>query len=471
MSLADFLTFDLPAILTALFASLACGLLGNFLLLRRQCLMGDAISHSVLPGLVGGFIVFQSRGALPMFLGAAAAGIAAVVLIELVRRIGRVDPGAAMGVVFSVFFALGVVLVSLHAREVDLDPDCVLNGILETVFWSADPAAGTRAPTTLASLTDPAVLAGIPRQVVITGAVAAASALFVGLLFKELRIAAFDPDLATALGFRAGALSHALMVLVAAAVVAAFEAVGSILVVAMLVVPPATARLLTDRLSTQVWLSALVASLAAVAGYVAGAHAPVWLGARHALSAAGMITVTGGVLLLLALVFAPAHGAVPRALRRTALAVTIAREDLLAMLYRLEEEAGARGAPAPALSRTTPSAAPLAPSHARRALAAASASRLAPALAIRSAKRRGLVTSSHAGLALTPAGRADARRLVRTHRLWETYLVRELGLRPDHVHRTAMDLEHLTSPGMQDELAAAPGQPAVDPQGKPIPDR
>jgi len=131
---------DLFPLAAGVLAALGCGLLGNFLVLRRLSLMGDAISHSVLPGLVIAFLVTSSRGSLAMFIGATVAGLATVVLVEAVKRLGRVESGAAMGVVFSVLFALGVLLIEVaSARGVDLDADCVLHGQLETLVWFSAP--------------------------------------------------------------------------------------------------------------------------------------------------------------------------------------------------------------------------------------------------------------------------------------------------------------------------------------------
>ncbi|MCR9077165.1 MAG: metal ABC transporter permease, partial [bacterium] len=131
---------DLFPLLAATLAAVSCGLLGNFLLLRKQSLMGDAISHSVLPGLVIAFLIASTRSPLVMLTGATIAGVLTVVLIEFVKRFGRVEPGAAMGVVFSILFAVGVLLIEQAAvRHVDLDADCVLHGQLETLVWYAPP--------------------------------------------------------------------------------------------------------------------------------------------------------------------------------------------------------------------------------------------------------------------------------------------------------------------------------------------
>ncbi|WP_029010266.1 metal ABC transporter permease [Azospirillum halopraeferens] len=300
-----FLQLDLPAMLAALFATMACALLGNFLVLRRQSLMGDAISHAVLPGIVGAFLLAGTRAAGPLFAGAIAAALVAVVLIELVRRYGRLESGTAMGVVFSVMFAAGVVMMEqAAAQNVDLDADCILYGQLEGILWLA--AAGPE------SLLDPAALAALPREVVVLAGVLAVTALAVFAFRKELTLASFDPELATTLGFPAGMINLGLMVLVGAVAVAAFEAVGSILVIAMFICPAAAARMLTDRLGVQIALSLAFAAVAALGGYALAAFAPLWLGVDRALAASGMIAVVSGVLMALAILLGPVHGVLGR---------------------------------------------------------------------------------------------------------------------------------------------------------------
>ncbi|HZH25894.1 MAG TPA: metal ABC transporter permease [Azospirillaceae bacterium] len=301
LTLQDLLQIDLPALLAALFACVANALVGNYLVLRRQSLLGDAVSHAVLPGIVGGFLVSGTRTIVPMFAGSLAAAVIAGVLIEAVRRIGRLEAGAAMGVVFTVMFALGVVLIEQSgARAVDLDAECVLFGQLEDIVWVA--------ATTPASLLHASTWADFPREVVQLAAVTALIALVIVLFWKELRITAFDPALATTLGIPAGLFHYGLVVLTAIAAIASFEAVGSILVIAMLICPPATARLLTDRLATQVWMSAGIGVVCAVLGYGLAAFGPLALGHDNSLSAAGMIAVVGGVLLAAAALFGPHHG-------------------------------------------------------------------------------------------------------------------------------------------------------------------
>jgi manganese/zinc/iron transport system permease protein len=305
LTVQDFLQVDLPAMAACLFATLACTLLGNFLVLRRQSLMGDAVAHAVLPGIVVGFLVAGTRATWPIFSGALLAAVLAAVAIDLVRRYGRLDSGTAMGVVFSIMFAGGVVLMEQAAASaVDLDAECVLFGQLEDILWLA--------PEGWASLLQAATWADLPREVVTLFAITVISAACIALFYKELKITSFDPELASTLGIPAGAVNLGLMVLVGAVAVAAFEAVGSILVIAMFICPAAAARMFTDRLSAQIWLSLGLAAVAALGGYVAAAWLPLWLGSDHALGASGMVAVMAGVLLTLAALLAPRHGVLAR---------------------------------------------------------------------------------------------------------------------------------------------------------------
>jgi len=444
--LYTFVSLDLPALLALVFASVACGLMGNFLVLRRLSLMGDAIAHAVLPGIVLAFLVMmalgrpdQARHPLVMTLGAAASGVVTVLLVETIRRLGRVETGAAMGVAFSIMFALGVLMLEqAAAHQTDLDAECVLYGQLETIFWFP--------PRQTADLLTFGALSQAPRQVWTLALAAGGVILLVTLFYKELRIAAFDPALATTLGFSARLLHYAQMTVVAVAAVAAFEAVGSILVIALIICPAACARLLTDRLLSQLLVSVAVAVGASVAGYTLGAHAPLWLGAEHSLNAAGSVAVTLGAALTLAIIAAPRHGVVARRLRLFRLAVEVAREDALGLLHRAEEQ-GLGGLPRVALLATLDAG-------------------LAGRLGLRGAVRRGLVSIRNGECRLTDAGRDAARSLVRRHRLWETYLV-EHGARPDHVHGPAERLEHARGAG---DRAIEPTIDADhDPHGRPIP--
>ncbi|MEY3730205.1 MAG: zinc transport system rane protein TroD [Pseudomonadota bacterium] len=288
MSAVDFLRLDLPALLTAILACGICGLLGSFLVLRRDSLLGDALSHAVLPGIIAGFALTGARAGLPMLLGALAAALLAVVAISLVRRVARLESGAATGAVFTSFFALGLMLIeATGARSVDLDLDCVLFGQLEGLVWLEAQGFG--------SLLDPTALAALPRQLFLLAAVAVVLAGLVALLWRPLHLLCFDPDYAAAIGLPARGLELALNLMVAAAAVAAFDAVGSILVVAMLVCPAAAIRLLTDSYRAQVLGGAVFGALLGALGYALAGPLPMALGHDAALNAAGVIGSLGGL--------------------------------------------------------------------------------------------------------------------------------------------------------------------------------
>jgi manganese/zinc/iron transport system permease protein len=287
---ADFVALSLPPMLIGTLAAIACALPGNFLLLRRQALIGDAISHVVLPGIVAAFLLTGSTATLPVLAGAGAAALLAVLMIEGLRRLARVEPGAAMGVVFTAMFAGGVLLLERSgAAGVHLDVEHALMGNLESLIWFDATGWG--------SLLDPAALAGLPPEMGRMAAVAGILAAFVRLFWRPLVVATFDADLARSQGLPVGAIGLGLVGATALAAVAAFDAVGSILVIAMFVCPPAAARLMTDRLPVQVAWSVLFAAVSANLGYVLAGYGPLWLGLDRSVSAAGMIAVVAGAIL------------------------------------------------------------------------------------------------------------------------------------------------------------------------------
>lgn len=286
----DFVVLSLAPIVIGVLAALACALPGNFLLLRRQALLGDAISHVVLPGIVVGFLASGSTGTGAMMLGAGAAALLSIGLVELMVRAGGIEPGAAMGVTFTAMFAAGVLLLEQSgASRVHLDVQHALYGNLESLIWLD--------ATGWASLVDPVALAGLPDEVARLAFVLALVAAAIAAFWRPLKIATFDEGFAASLGLPVRLLSLGLVALSAMAVVAAFSAVGSILVIAMLICPAAAARLMTDRLERQVALSLGLAALSAVLGYVLAGYGPLWLGLEDAVSAAGMIAVVAGLIL------------------------------------------------------------------------------------------------------------------------------------------------------------------------------
>lgn len=411
-------------VLTGATVNVACGLLGSYLILRRMSLMGDALSHAVLPGLVVAFALSGSMGIVPMFIGAVVVGLLTTFLTQTLHQYARVPSDASMGIVFTAMFALGVILVKRFTGGLHFDIGCVYEGALEYVPFADH-------------------VWGLPRPLLSSLVVMITNILVIALLWKELKLSSFDAELATTMGFSATKMHYLLMTLVSVTTVASFEAVGSILVVAMLIVPASTAFLLTDRLGVMVVLSAVFGILAAVLGYAAGVYWDT--------SISGMMTVTAGGLFTIAVLFAPQYGVVSKVAHNVRMSLQVMREDLLAMLYRLEELGGTN----------------LLTAHeAQTAVGGTLLARIATG----QLERRGQIGERDSHLILTDTGRDAARQLVRSHRLWEAYLVKHLGLPLDHVHDPAHRVEHYIDEDIQKRIAAELETSAQDPHGREIPE-
>ena len=298
MSGAEFVPLSLPPILIGILAAIACALPGNFLVLRKQALIGDAISHVVLPGIVLAFLVTQALDAWSMLLGAGAAALFAVVMIDVIKRVSRIEVGAIMGVVFTTLFALGVLLLEQSsASSVHLDVEHALMGNLESLIWLE--ARGW------ASLLDPVALAGLPPELPRLALTLVLIVVLLIIFWRPLTLSTFDEGYAESLGLPARAISLGLVMVAALAAVTAFDAVGSIIVIAMFICPAAAARLMTDRLRSQIWWSVGFATLSASLGYVLAGYGPLWIGLENSVSAAGMIAAVSGLILALTAVFGP----------------------------------------------------------------------------------------------------------------------------------------------------------------------
>ena len=415
--------------------NVTCAVLGCHLVLRRLSLLGDAISHAVLPGIVIGYLLSGSVGVLTMLVGAWCAAILTSALTDSLTRYGNVPEDASMGVVFTSLFALGVVLVSRYTRNVHIDADCVLYGLIDTAALDTVAVAGWDVPRVLVTL--------VP--------VLAATLLFLAVFWKELKLTGFDPALGAALGFRPGLIHYLFMGMVATATVASFEAVGSILVIAMLIVPAATAQLLTDRLLWMVIDAAIVGAVSAVVG--------CWGAARWNTSAAGMMAVVAGLQFALAVSFAPRYGLAAKLWHTWLLGLRIVGEDVMARLFRADELAQHAAA-------VTSEPAVVHAGDVARMAGGAVVGRLA---LLRLWWRGEVAYRRPTGLALTDRGRQLAQMLVRGHRLWESYLGEHFALPLDHLHEPAERLEHFLGPRLQEQLAESLTEPRLDPHGREIP--
>ncbi len=279
--------------LIAVVVAVACALPGTFLVLRRLALVSDAISHSILLGIVLGFFVVGNVNSPLLLVGAALVGVLTVVLVGVLERTGLVREDAAIGLVFPALFSIGVILIARYADDVHLDVDAVLLGELafapfdRLVFWGWDWG---------------------PTSLVVMSAILALNVAAILVFWKELKLSTFDPALAVALGFTPALVQYGLMSLVSLTAVGAFDAVGSILVVALMIAPPATAYLLTDSLARLLGLAALIGAASALSGY--------WLAYLLDASIAGAMATMTGVFFVSAWLLAPERGLVAAARRR-----------------------------------------------------------------------------------------------------------------------------------------------------------
>lgn len=265
-------------ILTGTLVATSCSLLGCFLILRKMSMVGDAISHAVLPGIVIAFLLSGSREPVTMLIGAGAVGLFTTFIIEYFHKKADLQTDASIGVTFTLLFAIGIILVSVFANQVDIDQDCVLYGEIAYVpidLW----------------ITDSGIILG-PRAVYILGALLLIIVAFVYFGYKQLVITTFDPAYATALGISTSLWHYLLMGAVSLTTVGSFELVGAILVVAFLIGPPATAYLLTTNLRTMLYISILLAFIISFAGY----WLAYWLNASIAGCMASVLGICFGLV-------------------------------------------------------------------------------------------------------------------------------------------------------------------------------
>jgi manganese/zinc/iron transport system permease protein len=279
---------DLYIITTACLVACSCALLGCFLILRKMAMVGDAISHAVLPGIVIAFLLSGARDSVTMLLGAGIIGIVTTFLIEFFHKKARLQTDASIGVTFTWLFAIGVILISLFAGKVDLDQDCVLYG--EIAYVPIDVII-TKDGTNLG-----------PKALYVMGTIFFFIIVFIVVAYKELFLTTFDPAYAVSIGISTTVWHYALMGAVSATTVASFESVGAILVVALLIAPAATAYLLTNSFKHMLLLACGASILSSVSGY----YLAVWLDG----SIAGAMATMTGVWFVMALVFSPIHGLV-----------------------------------------------------------------------------------------------------------------------------------------------------------------
>jgi manganese/zinc/iron transport system permease protein len=407
----------------AVLLGVTCGLLGCFIVLRRQSLLGDAIGHAVLPGVCLGFLFAGTRATPVLLLGAMVAGLLAAALIGLLQRTTRLKTGECMGVVFTGFYGLGIVLL----KYIQNRGMAAQSGLDKFLFGQ---------------------IVGISLSDVIYMAVIALLAIGAVVVFwRELAVASFDESFAFSVGIPVRAVHYLLTGLITVAIVISIQAVGVVLVAAMLVTPAATAYLLTDRLHRMAILSSLFGAVAGVAGAFLS-----MLG--DDLPTGAFMVLGASALFALAFALSPRHGVLPRLWRVWERRRRTQAENLLRTLYIMME---ARGT-----------------ADRRFGVHDVAAKRQETPGVVRGlwqlAAARGWVDArSRDPIILTDEGFEEAKRVVRNHRLWELFLTTEAKLASDHVHADAEYIEHVLPRDVLARLEQMLDNPSQDPHGKPIP--
>jgi ABC-type Mn2+/Zn2+ transport system permease subunit/Mn-dependent DtxR family transcriptional regulator len=420
-----FFTFRDPSLRLALIGSLllgvSCGMLGAFLVVRRMALLGDTLSHAVLPGVAVGFLWKMTKDPVWIFIGATCAGILGTLVIGWLVRTTKLKEDSALGIVLSVFFAIGICLMGVIQRL----PGAGKSGIGSVFFGQAAALSGG----------DVSLMAGTT----------AATVLLLTLFYKEFLATSFDAVFARTIGMPVRLLHNLLMLLLTASVVVALQAVGAVLVSAMLIIPAATAYLLADRMHRMLLLSALLGMLAGALGaFVSFLGSNLPTGPCMVLAASSIFAVT--------FLFAPRHGVLARTWHRRERRRRVARENTLKAIYQVLEAGG--------FKRDSITLNELAE---RRRTSETGAQREVAALS-----RHGLATSD-AELRLTTEGTRVARTVIRNHRLWELYLTERANFRTDHVHDDAEEIEHVLDEETVRMLEQRLDFPQRDPHGREIP--
>jgi manganese/zinc/iron transport system permease protein len=408
--------------LGSLLLGASAGVLGCFMLLRRRALLGDALAHAALPGVCLAFIVTGSKHPLALLLGAAVTGGLGVLSVDTIVRRSRIKEDAALALVLSVFFGLGIVLLT----RIQKSGAAAQAGLDRFLFGQA------------ASL--------VPADVAVLASVTTVLLAVVFVAFKELKLLAFDSSFAATLGWPVTGLELLQSALTVTAITVGLQLVGVVLMAAMLITPAAAARYWTDRLPRMLAIAAAIGAISGVLGAAISLIAP-------RMPTGPWTVVAATAFFAVSLFAAPKRGVIARAIRHAAMRRRTADENVLKTVWQLGEATAGfdtpRGAHEVAARRRIPER------EARRVL-----ERL---------RRSGWIERMGAGFRFTTAGLDRARRIVRLHRLWEVYLAERLQLAPDHVHDDAEHIEHILTPELEAELEAALARPAVDPHGEPIP--
>ena len=429
-----FFTFADPGLRLGLIGALlfgaTCGLLGSFIVVRKMALIGDAISHAVLPGVALGFLWSMDKDPLAILVGATVAGLTGSLVVELIQRTTKIKQDAALGIVLASFFAVGLCMIRMIQNN---DGASKITGLKSYLFG------------------DVAVLG---RQDVLTIAgVVTITVLLVILLYRQLLTIGFDREFALSIGLPVRLLDGLFQLFLAFSIVVALQAVGVVLVSALLITPAAAAYLLVNRMHHMLWVAAAIGMFAAVLGVFFS-----FLGSD--LPTGPFMVLGASSVFLVAYLFAPRHGRITRWLRHRSRRRDVSNENTLKSIYRILERDAVGHDPGKVVQ--------IGRLAGERRVSKADLDK-----DLRRLQRVGAVEFSGQGedVTLTGSGLEQAQRVVRNHRLWELYLTNEADYASNHVHDDAEKIEHFLSEEKVAEIERQLDYPEIDPHGQPIPGR
>jgi manganese/zinc/iron transport system permease protein len=427
-SLFEFFSFTDPNIRFVAFGSVlltaSSAIVGSFTFLNKKSLIGDAIAHAVLPGICLGFMVSQTKNPLILILGAFITGWLSLIAVEFITSRTRIKEDTAIGLILSVFFGIGVVMLTIIQKS----GNAAQSGLDHFLFGKAAALVGS--------------------DLMAFGAVALILLVVVYFLFKEFALLAFDKDYAASIGLPVKRIELVLTSLIVLAVVIGIQAVGVVLMAAILITPAAAARFWTNKITLMIMLASLFGGISGLSGAYISYIAP-------AMPTGPWIVIVISTIAFISFFFAPERGIISRLWRQRSIRKTINDENILKALYQLGEENKdfVRAHMPEEVLR-------------KRRMPLDKLTKILKRL-----RNQGYVERLGSGWQMTAEGKARAQRVVKIHRLWELYLTTELRIAPDHVHDDADTIEHLLTPELEAELERLLQYPKQDPHHSEIPYR
>lgn len=425
-SLIEFLSFSDPniryVVLGSVLLTASSAIVGTFTFLNKRSLIGDAIAHAVLPGICLGFIVAGTKNPLILIIGAFITGWLSLVVVEYVTRKTRIKEDTAIGLVLSVFFGIGILMLTVIQKSGNASQ----SGLDHFIFGKAAALVGSDLYTFL-------IVATILLAVVY-------------IMFKEFALLAFDKAYARSIGYPVRTLELILTSLIVLAVVIGIQAVGVVLMAAILITPAAAARFWTDKITIMVLLASAFGAFSGLSGAYISFVAP-------AMPTGPWIVIVISMIAFISFFFAPKRGVVYRLIRQRTIHRTINNENVLKVMYQLGEE-----------NKNF-----FIPRHLDEIIRRRKYEKNTLQTILRRLLHHGYVEQTGSLWSLSGEGKNKAQRVVKIHRLWELYLTTYMKIAPDHVHEDAETIEHLLTPELEAELEKQLGYAKVDPHQTKIP--